>query len=320
VVKFDIYSIVYQYIDMLHEKALILHEPSVESILNLFNIDLHETTRLNINSYLELGFTIRFLEKEAVDNLLMRMKRSNIKIDELKALGFENPVKMITSLPAILGYSIKENIQPKIDELKALGFENPVKMITSLPAILGLSIKENIQPKIDELKALGFENPVKMITSLPAILGLSIKENIQPKIDELKALGFENPVKMITSSPAILGYSIKENIQPKIDELKALGFENPVKMITSLPAILGLSIKENIQPKIKRIQTYLDLYKIEFTAIDLIQYFPTIIGYSRLRLFKTASYLRDKNLPLNKKPLKGDICNVVVNLKKLTKN
>ncbi len=58
------------------------------------------------------------------------------RISDLTALGFDNPVKMITSSPAILGYAI-DNIRGKISDLTALGFDNPVKMITSSPAILG---------------------------------------------------------------------------------------------------------------------------------------------------------------------------------------
>ena len=43
---------------------------------------------------------------------------------------------MITSFPAIFGFAM-ENIRGKIADLRELGFDNPVMMITSLPAILG---------------------------------------------------------------------------------------------------------------------------------------------------------------------------------------
>jgi hypothetical protein len=61
-------------------------------------------------------------------------------------------------------------IDQKIADLQGLGFADPVKMITSSPAILGLAI-DNIRGKIADLQGLGFADPVKMITSLPAILG-----------------------------------------------------------------------------------------------------------------------------------------------------
>ncbi|MDZ4253553.1 MAG: hypothetical protein U1A72_13380, partial [Sulfuritalea sp.] len=64
------------------------------------------------------------------------------------------------------------NIEGKISDLARLGFADPVKMITSLPAILGYAIA-NIEGKISDLARLGFADPVKMITSLPAILGCS---------------------------------------------------------------------------------------------------------------------------------------------------
>ena len=53
---------------------------------------------------------------------------------------------MITSLPAILGYSF-DNIDEKIAGLTERGFKDPQKMITSLPAILGLSF-DNIDRKL----------------------------------------------------------------------------------------------------------------------------------------------------------------------------
>jgi hypothetical protein len=98
-----------------------------------------------------------------------------------------------------------DNIQGKIADLRTLGFADPVKLITSLPAIMGLAI-DNMRGKIADLRVLGFADPVKMITSSPAILGYAIG-NIRGKIADLRELGFADPVKMITSLPAILGYS-----------------------------------------------------------------------------------------------------------------
>ena len=60
----------------------------------------------------------------------------SLRISDLRALGFADPVKMITSSPPILGYAI-DNIRGKISDLRALGFADPVKMITSSPTILG---------------------------------------------------------------------------------------------------------------------------------------------------------------------------------------
>ena len=89
----------------------------------------------------------------------------SLRISDLRALGFADPVKMITTLPPILGYAL-DNIRGKISDLRALGFADPVKMITSSPTILSYAI-DNIRGKISDLRALGFADPVKMITTLP---------------------------------------------------------------------------------------------------------------------------------------------------------
>ncbi len=224
----------------------------------------------------------------AIDNIKQ-------KIADLKALSFTNPEKMITSSPSILGYSIG-NIKQKIDDLKNLGFTNPEKMITSLPSILALAI-DNIKQKIDDLENLGFTNPKKMITSSPVILGYGF-ENIKQKIEDLKALGFTNPEKMITSLPSILGYSIG-NIKQKIDDLKNFGFTNPEKMITFLPPILGYGI-ENIKQKVKIIEKIFGLYKINLNYLDFIQGNLSVLGTKVDKIWIVARALRALNIEPNK--------------------
>ena len=64
----------------------------------------------------------------------------------LSERGFTNPIKMVESLPAILGYAF-ENIDAKLAGLRERGFTNPNKMVESLPAILGLAF-ENIDRRL----------------------------------------------------------------------------------------------------------------------------------------------------------------------------
>jgi mTERF len=124
--------------------------------------------------------------------------------------------------------ALYENPKAKIEGLRQRGFDNPVKLITTLPAILGLAF-ENVDNKIEGLRQRGFDNPHKLITSSPAILGYGF-ENIDAKIEGLRQRGFDNPHKLITSSPQILGYGF-ENIDRKIrllyllhgDRAKAIG-------------------------------------------------------------------------------------------------
>jgi hypothetical protein len=54
--------------------------------------------------------------------------------------------------------SLHDNPKAKIDGLRDRGFENPVKLITTSPPILGLAF-ENIDAKIEGLRSRGFDNP-----------------------------------------------------------------------------------------------------------------------------------------------------------------
>ena len=93
---------------------------------------------------------------------------AEVRYEHLLASGFSavqaDHVFELIDLPSV------EAISARLADLRELGFADPVKMITSLPAILGYAI-ENIRNKIADLRELGFADPVKMITSSPAILG-----------------------------------------------------------------------------------------------------------------------------------------------------
>ena len=67
-------------------------------------------------------------------------------IENLTKKGFNDPIKMISTFPPILGYSF-ENIDNKIKGLEERGFQDPIKMISTLPPILGYSF-ENIDKKL----------------------------------------------------------------------------------------------------------------------------------------------------------------------------
>jgi hypothetical protein len=143
--------------------------------------------------------------------------------------------------------SLYDNPKAKIEGLRSRGFENPHKLITTSPSILGYAF-ENIDAKIAGLRERGFDNPHKLITSSPAILGLAF-ENIDAKIAGLRERGFDNPHKLITTSPSILGYAF-ENIDAKIAGLRERGFDNPHKLITSSPAIARSTAMPSTDPSL----------------------------------------------------------------------
>lgn len=184
---------------------------------------------------LECGFKPEQARKVAEAVRLRSISESHHKISALRALGFADPVKIITSNPTILNLAT-DTIRSKLADLRALGFENPIKMIASNPAILSLAI-EHIRAKLLGLTELGFTEPVKMITRMPTILGYGI-DNIRTKLAGLAALGFNDPLKMAATSPAILGLGM-DNIRGKLADLRLIGFLDPVKMVTGFPSILG---------------------------------------------------------------------------------
>jgi hypothetical protein len=160
-------------------------------------------TLIIINNLDHQEDSIDLRERWTAHPLSVRTEEIQDRIAYLVQIGIskEAVAKIQSTRPTLYH---KELIHEKIEELRKLGFSDPVKMIVSSPAILGLSIEENIKVKIEELRKLGFSDPVKMIVSSPAILGLSIEENIKVKIEELRKLGFSDPVKMIVSSRQFL--------------------------------------------------------------------------------------------------------------------
>ncbi len=106
-----------------------------------------------------------------------------------------------------------EIVDEQLNGLRERGFNNPNKMVESLPSILGYAF-ENIDAKLAGLRERGFNNPNKMVESSPSILGLAF-ENIDAKLAGLRERGFNNPNKMVESSPSILGYAF-ENIDRRL--------------------------------------------------------------------------------------------------------
>jgi hypothetical protein len=168
------------------------------------------------------------------------------KIQGLKARGFDNPVKLITTLPAILGYGF-ENIDAKIEGLRERGFENPTKLITTLPAILRLAF-DNIDRKIRLLYLLHGDRSkaVSEIEAFPPLLGYKWRRL-------LFAVRTSHPGalrKLITINPRLLAAA------------KGItGSDDPSRLATTARALKGQDIdqiidellnKERIHPRLIR--------------------------------------------------------------------
>jgi hypothetical protein len=154
------------------------------------------------------------------------------KIEGLRQRRFENPTKLITSLPAILGYAF-DNIDAKIEGLKSRGFENPTKLITTLPPILGYAF-ENIDRKIRLLYLLHGDRTkaISELQAFPPLLGYKWRRL-------LFAVRTSHPDglrKLITISPQLLAAA-----------KGGTGSDNPALLAAEARALKGLDTDQIIE-------------------------------------------------------------------------
>lgn len=242
----------------------------------------------------------RGISREAVDEIFADKPTgySAEQVDAhmacLQQLGFTDPLKLITTLPATLGLA-PDSIRTKLDNLRTLGFTNPIALITAQPTILSYA-PESIRTKLDNLRALGFTDPVKLITAQPTILRLA-PDSIRAKVDNLRTLGFANPIKLITTQPAILGYA-PDSIETKIEFLRTLGFADPIELIITLPSILGLA-PDSIQAKVTLLNRLFAHYQVQLTATEVIAKLPTLLSAKNDKLWTIARIFAQHAATLN---------------------
>ena len=118
----------------------------------------------------------------------------------------------MATFPAILGYSIEQNLKPTVQWLLDLGLSKTqvVKIVASKPQVFGCSIEQNLKPKVQWLLDVGLNKTqiAKVVTTFPPILGLSIEKNCKPKyILLVGTFGPDYSAQLIARFPPILGYS-----------------------------------------------------------------------------------------------------------------
>jgi hypothetical protein len=99
------------------------------------------------HQFLELGFSQEWIDALTLHHPAL-YDNPKAKIDGLRERGFDNPVKLITSMPPILGLAF-ENIDAKLEGLKQRGFDNPTKLITTSPP-KGLDTDQIIEELIND--------------------------------------------------------------------------------------------------------------------------------------------------------------------------
>ena len=88
-------------------------------------------------------------------------------------------------------------------------------------------------------------------------------------------------VKVINVLPAAISYA-PESVREKVANLEALGLD-AVKVINALPAAISYA-PESVREKVRFLNRSIGVLKWEHTAVELINYYPALLGYNTERL------------------------------------
>ena len=108
---------------------------------------------------------------------------------------------LIQRSPAILTFSIENQIQPRLEFLRDLGIsdENVVKMLTLHPQMLHYSF-DNLEEKLNFLGDIGMNDSeaALTVTRLSQFFSLSVEDSLRPKYKYLTdKLGGEGHVRQV---------------------------------------------------------------------------------------------------------------------------
>jgi mTERF len=140
--------------------------------------------------------------------------------------------KLIMTHPMIFQLSVSENLVPRIRYLQErcllLDKDLATLLKSSRGAVLGLSVKENLEPTIDLLLSMVSNTELrKVILSHAQILGLSL-DNLRNKIsyfDSIDTMGQNHPEphkkpslasRILLKAPAVYSLSLTGNIIPTV--------------------------------------------------------------------------------------------------------
>ena len=130
--------------------------------------------------------------------------------------------KMLERNPAVLTFSVENQIKPRVDFLKGLGIshEGVVKMIVRHPHLLQYSF-EGLEEHIGFLSSIGMneEDVVHTVTRLSQLFSLSVKNSLEPKFKYLTdELGGDHHT--CVKFPAYFSLSLDQRIKPRHEYLR----------------------------------------------------------------------------------------------------
>lgn len=214
---------------------------------------------------------------------------SSVGVSFASATSTKTIAKLVVTHPMIFQLSVTDNLVPSMRYLQErchlLDKDLATLLKSSSAAILGLSVKDNLEPTIDLLSnKLSKTELRKVILSHAQILGLSL-DNLKNKIayfDTIDSMSQTNPVKhgkpslasrILLRAPAVYSLSLTGNIVPTVnflakvwgqplpddeidesDDKTSQGLDDSSSTLASLisecPSILTVSLDGNIKPTI----------------------------------------------------------------------
>lgn len=191
---------------------------------------------------------------------------------------------LVLSHPVIFQLSVEENLMPSIRYLqdRCLLREKDLASLlkSSSGAILGLSVKNNLEPTIDLLSSIASISDVrKTILFHPQILGLSL-DNLQNKISYFNSIDRMSNIRddsnpslasrILIKAPTAYSLSLQQNLVPTIKFLANIWGQpfpnamnestdsnlhneknsNLASLLSECPSILTVSLDGNIMPTV----------------------------------------------------------------------
>ena len=242
------------------------------------------------------------------------IKKSNVLQSKNPAsvceyLATKVPIPFIASMveryPAILGYSVPDNVEPTVEVLSSLvgeqkpktvvrngaeaTLDQPWPLIVSNPTILNLS-HDTLRAKADALSSLGVPDVGFVLCRNPSLLAMSIADNILPKVQFLKDLGVDIP-RVLTLHPSVLTLSLTENLRPTVAFLRESGLD-PTVVVPRSPAILGLSVERNLRPTM----AFLKESGLDPTVV--LSRYPSLLGLTQENMRPKFAFLSEMGVTL----------------------
>jgi hypothetical protein len=171
-------------------------------------------------------------------------------------------LEVILVMPSLLGMS-RKGIQAKVDfwmDDVGLTVEQLRQVVKRKPAVLQYSIEENLRPKLDffcrELEIPAIDLAAKLTCSHPDVWGRSLDRHLQPMAYGFQEHATLSPAefgRMVIQAPELLRCHFKNNLLFKMEFLRdRLGLrpDELKAMVLATPRILMQSVQYSLQPKI----------------------------------------------------------------------